>query len=356
MSSMSPGFVWMVSVRDLSWRWRRFLIATIAAALVLALTILLTGIVAHLNAEIERTIDALGGDGMVIAGDSAGPFTSISPLPAAARERLLAAGGVTKVDPVVLLFQTIDADPPIDAYVIGHEAGRLGSPPVNEGRSPETEGEVVIDASAGLAVGDEFKMGGLTFNVVGLGDGLTVLGERPNIYMTIGDAQLAFFAGQPIVSAFLVDHNPTALPPGYRFLSRAGEVDDLRRPLADTIESISLFRGLLWLVAAAIVGSVLYLSALERARDMAVMKATGAGNADLVLGLVLQAVALSLAASVVAIILAEALAPVFPAGISLPITLLLTAPAVALVVGVAGSLFGIRRVLRVDPALAFSGR
>lgn len=125
--------------------------------------------------------------------------------------------------------------------------------------------------------------------------------------------------------------------------------------LGDTIESISLFRGLLWLVAAAIVGSVLYLSALERARDMAVMKATGAGSADLILGLVLQAVALVPSASVVAIALTEALAPVFPAGISLPISLLLAAPGVALVVGVVGSLFGLRRVLRVDPALAFSG-
>jgi putative ABC transport system permease protein len=125
--------------------------------------------------------------------------------------------------------------------------------------------------------------------------------------------------------------------------------------MADTVDSISLFRSLLWLVAAAIVGSVLYLSALERSRDIAVLKATGAGGADLVLGLVLQAVVLAIGASIAAIVLAELLAPLFPAGISLPTSLLAMVPVVALLVGVVGSLAGLRRVLRVDPALAFGG-
>lgn len=355
MKSVSPGFVWMTSVRDLSWRWRRFLIATVAAALVLALTILLTGIVAHLDAEIDRTIDALGAEGMVIASEIPGPFTSVSPIPTVVREHLVATGGVSQADPVILLPQTIEADPPVDAYLIGYEPGRLGQPPVTAGRPPQADGEAAIDASAGFAIGDSLQVGGLTLTVVGLGDGLTVLGERPNVYMRAGEAQAAFFAGQPVASAFLVDRRPTALPEGTKFLPMEQAAEDLRRPMGDTIESIALFRTLLWLVAAAIVGSVLYLSALERARDMAVMKATGAGNADLVVGLILQATALSLAASLVAIVLAEGIAPIFPAGISMPFSLLVTAPVVALVVGIAGSLFGIRRVLRVDPALAFSG-
>ena len=47
-----------------------------------------------------------------------------------------------------------------------------------------------------------------------------------------------------------------------------------------------------------------------------------------------------MAASAVAVVLAEVLAPVFPAGISLPITLLARVPLVALAVGVVGSLAG----------------
>ena len=49
----------------------------------------------------------------------------------------------------------------------------------------------------------------------------------------------------------------------------AGEArDDLKRPLANAITTIDLLRFFLWVVAAAIVGSVLYVSALERSRDL----------------------------------------------------------------------------------------
>ena len=41
-------------------------------------------------------------------------------------------------------------------------------------------------------------------------------------------------------------------------------------------------RILLWIVAACIVGSIVYVSAIERTRDFAVFKATGASNGSLV--------------------------------------------------------------------------
>jgi putative ABC transport system permease protein len=50
-------------------------------------------------------------------------------------------------------------------------------------------------------------------------------------------------------------------------------------------------------VAAGIIGSIVYLSALERQREFAVLKATGAANRSLLAGLALQAVLLSAAAA-----------------------------------------------------------
>lgn len=352
--AMTPAFVWTTSARDLAWRWRRFMIATVAAALVLGLTVLLSGIIKHLDAEIRRTVDTLGADAFVVAADVPGPFTSIAALPEPT-EAALESAGATAADPIVAVPQTLRMDPAVDAYVIGYRPGGLGEPPVNEGRAPAADGEVAIDAKAGIALGGEVIVAGARFDVVGVTDGLTVLGERPNVYMTLADAQRAVFGGQPVATAFLVKGTIARLPDGVRLIDRDAAVADLRRPMVDTIESIELFRSLLWLVAAAIVGSVLYLSALERSRDMAVFKATGASSADLVAGLVLQALVLSLSASAVAVALALLLAPLFPAGISLPISLLLTVPIVAVVVGIVGSLAGLRRTLAADPAAAFGG-
>ena len=48
---------------------------------------------------------------------------------------------------------------------------------------------------------------------------------------------------------------------------------------------MSLMAGLLWVVAAMIVGSMIYMSALERTRDFAVFKAVGVPTRSILAGL-----------------------------------------------------------------------
>jgi putative ABC transport system permease protein len=352
-SGIAPSFVWRTTWRDLAWRWRRFLIATVATALVLGLTVLLSGIIEHLDGEVRRVVRAIG-DTYVVGEDVPGPFTSVSALPVGAESDLLAAG-TGRADPIITVPQTITLGEPMDAYLIGARPGGLGMPEVVAGRPPGADGELVVDQSAGLTPGDVLVVSGREFRVVGTTRGLTIWGERPLLYTTLADAQRVVFGGLPVATAFLVERAPVTVPPGLQVIDAAAATADISRPLGDTVASIRLFRTLLWVVAAAIVGSILYLSALERSRDMAVFKATGAATVDLVAGLVVQALLLAGAASALAIVLAAVLAPVFPAGVSLPALLLARAPAVAVSVGVLGSLAGLRRTVATEPALAFGG-
>ncbi len=69
------------------------------------------------------------------------------------------------------------------------------------------------------------------------------------------------------------------------------------RPLRGANQAMSLMAGLLWAVAALIVGSVIYLSALERTRDFAVFKAVGVATRSIMAGLAMQAVAVALLAA-----------------------------------------------------------
>ena len=133
-----------------------------------------------------------------------------------------------------------------------------------------------------------------------------------------------------------------------------GGGQDLKRPLADTIESISTFRTLLWIVATAIVGSVVYLSASERVGDFAVFKATGTSTQDLLGALVVQAVALSVSASVLAIGLAYLLRDV-PGHTAAAVPDRVMLPVIGLFIGVIASGAALRRAVTVDPALAFGG-
>jgi putative ABC transport system permease protein len=128
---------------------------------------------------------------------------------------------------------------------------------------------------------------------------------------------------------------------------------DLLRPLKSGTQSIYFIDILLWVVAAGIIGSIVYLSALERTRDFAVLKATGATDASLMAGLALQAALLSLVSVVIAIAVAKLLAPLFPFAVEITISAILTLTLVSMAVGLMASLAGLRRAITVDPALAF---
>jgi putative ABC transport system permease protein len=114
-------------------------------------------------------------------------------------------------------------------------------------------------------------------------------------------------------------------------------------------------RILLWLVAAGIIGSVLYLQAIERTRDFAVFKATGVTNRSLLVGLAIQAIALAISAAIAAIGLSFLLKPLMQMAIEIPGSAYVLLPVVAIVVGLIASLAGLRRAIGVDPALAFGG-
>jgi putative ABC transport system permease protein len=116
-----------------------------------------------------------------------------------------------------------------------------------------------------------------------------------------------------------------------------------------------MMRILLWIVAAGIIGSILYLQAMERTRDFAVFKATGVTGRALAFGLAAQAIVLALLATGVAILLSVALGPIMPIRVEIPGSAFLLMPVVAIVISVLASLAGLRRAVSVDPALAFSG-
>jgi len=227
---------------------------------------------------------------------------------------------------------------------------------VERGRPPTTGGETVLDEGAGRRIGDVVRLGGQPFTVVGLTSGVSVWAGVPAMFVVLADAQQLVFGGLPSATAVIVSGDPRSLPDGLRVLSVAQALTDLKRPLANALTTIDLFRILLWVVAAAIVGSVLYISALERSRDFAVYKAFGTGTADLVGTLVVESVVLTAVSAVVAVALSRALTGLFPAVISFPARTLLFLPVVAVGIGVLGSLAGARRAIAVDPAQAFAAQ
>ena len=228
-------------------------------------------------------------------------------------------------------------------------------PRVSEGRAPSTPDEVAVSSTLNRRVGDEIQMSTRTLRVVGIVPDSTSLARTPNVFLTTEGVQLLSYNGQPIISSIAIKGTPRQLPDGYQAVGRAAGASDLLRPVKVALGSITIVAGLMSIVAVLIIGSVVYLSALERLRDFAVFKAIGVPTRSILAGLALQAVVVALLAAVLGVIFSIVLGPMFPMLVVVPTIAYLGLPLAAIVIGLLASVAGFRRAVAVDPALAFGG-
>ena len=344
-----------VSLRDLQWRLRRFVIGVLATGLVFALALLISGVSGSFQQEVTRSVDAFHADRWVVAEQAFGPFTSSTLIAASAAHAAAREPGVQAADPVALLRTTVRVPKVTDLNVIGVVPHGVGAPEVSEGRPIAGRGEVVADRSLGVALGATLDLAGARFRVVGRTNGVSYYGGTPVVFVALTDAQRLLLGGQPLATAIVVRGSPTTAPAGLRVMTNSAVMTDLRRPLQKATQTIDFLRVLLWIIAAGIIGSVLYLQALERTRDFAVFKATGVSSGTLLLGIALQAMVLAVTAAATALVLAWLLTPTMAMNVAIPRGSYIALPIVAIVVGLVSSVFGLRRAVTVDPALAFGG-
>jgi putative ABC transport system permease protein len=339
----------------LQWRLRRFLIGVVAAGLVFALALLISGVSGSFHNEITRVVDAFHVDAWIVPNGVSGPFTSATVFPESEVAAVAATPGVRAAEPIAMFRTTIRTNAIRDLNLIGIVPGGIADPKLHDGRGLEKSGDLVVDDSLGLKLGRRIDISRRPFTIVGHTNGLTYFAGTPVALMSLADLQASNLTGAKLATAIVVQGRPSAAPAGFRTLSNADVIKDLRRPLQKPSQTIDFLRVLLWIVAAGIIGSVLYLQAIERSRDFAVFKATGVTTGTLLAGLVLQAVLLAMSAAVAALVLSLVLKPAVSMSVEIPPSAYLSLPIVAVAVGLLSSLVALRRALSVDPALAFGG-
>jgi putative ABC transport system permease protein len=315
----------------------------------------MSGVSASFDNEISRTVGSFRADGWVVRAESFGPFTGPATIPSSSAAAVRGLPGVRAADPVAVLRATTETPERANVNLIGVVPGGVGSPSGWQGRLLAGRGAAIADESLGLEVGDRLDLNGADFRVGGLATGRTYFAGIPTVTVSLRDAQRLGLGGRDLATAVVTRGRPAAAPAGLTVLGNGAVKEDLGRPVRQAKQTIALIRVLLWVVAAGIIGAVVYLSVLERVRDLAALKAIGVGTRQLVGGLVLQAGLLSLLAALLSVGLEEAIAPAMAMSVEVPALTFLTLPIVAVGVGVAASLIGLRRAVAIDPALAFAG-
>src|SRR4051794_20890205 len=96
-----------ITLADLRYRYRQFLIAVIGTAVVLAMAVLLSGLAHGFRTEVHDTVGAIGADRWVLSEQAHGRITSVATFDAAAVDRLASAPGVTRASGLAVLPQEV---------------------------------------------------------------------------------------------------------------------------------------------------------------------------------------------------------------------------------------------------------
>jgi putative ABC transport system permease protein len=214
---------------------------------------------------------------------------------------------------------------------------------------------MVVGTRSHIGLGRSVLLGATRFRVVGTISDRSLGAGIPMVYIGLPDAQRALLGGQRVVTAVVTRGVPDRLPAGLSSLTSRQVVDSTLKTLAGGIASIKNARVLMWVVAVIIVAALVYVSALQRVRDFAVLKALGSSSAMLFASLCVQAVIVTLIAGLVGLGLSTVMTGIFQQTVDVPPSAYYSLPIVAVVVGVGASLVAVRRAIGADPVAAFGG-
>ena len=346
--------MWLVGMRDVQYRYRRFLIAIAVTALVFGIAVAIDGIKQTLRGEPADLVTNFRADTWVVRKGSHGVFATTAVLPASVVDTLRTTPGVRSAEPVVTGRTTVMTGKRQSVDIIGYDL-RRGGPEITEGRATNGDREVVTGDGIDVAVGDRLRTTSGTFRVVGHANGSRYNGGTATLFLTPQGAQRVSVDSQPLVMGVAVRGRPESLPAGTASATNAALVSELRLAIKSASGTIDFVALLTWLIAAGVIGAIVYLTAIERTRDFAVLRATGSPKRLVVGGLMIQSLLVALVAAVLAVPLAFVLRIFMPLPVTISGSSVVQILLVGIVVGVLASLAAVRRAVTTDPALAFGG-
>ena len=200
--------MWRISLRDLQFRRRRFMIAIAATSLLFSMTLLMNGMSRGLHEEVRQIVDVIDVDGWIVAADTSGPFTAASVVPADGADLAERAPGVEAADPIVILHSTMSEPETKDVNLIGVEPGGLGHPDLAGGTELRQAGDAIADTALGFDIGQELVVAGHEVRVVGTADDITYYFGIPTVFVALRDAQEMAYQGQNLATAIITKGRP----------------------------------------------------------------------------------------------------------------------------------------------------
>jgi putative ABC transport system permease protein len=394
-----------LAIRDVKYRFGRFLLTAFGLGLLLATVMAMGGIYRGMVEDALSIVRAPGADLWVVQKDTNGPFAETSRIPDDLYRVVRAVPGVREASPIA--FQSVQLDyaaKSVRVQMIGYRPGNLGAPPaVAAGRAlAASRYEMVLDRKAGIPIGARLPMGRVTFTVVGLTEGIVSSSGDSTAYVSLQDAQeLQFLKANEAVrnerarlqaglganpalaslsaaslapilqntnlaNAILVRLEPWAEPNAvakrmerwnhYRAMTTAEQEDVLAKNVIERArQQILLFRIILLSVSTVIIALIIYTMTMEKTRDIATLKIIGAPNVKIGSLILQEALALGLLGYGFGAVLINLVYEYFPRRVAILAFDQYVLFGIVVAICVLASIVGIRRALSIDPTTAMGG-
>ncbi len=397
---------------DVRHRLGRFIGTSLGVALLFAVVLAMAGIYLGLVDDATILVRSVRTNLWVVQRGTRGPFADMSRLDPSIVARVAAMPSVKRARAFTyqvmqrehagrsLRFALVGLDFPVDcgeALALTH-----GRPIV------QPHGEIIADASLGLAIGDTLHVAREELRVVGLTKQLLASGGDGLIFASVADAQLLaedtpsdairaererrterlrqtdLGRAQPALEALTGD--PDFRAPALASSPIAAVLVDVEPARADAVmaslaqwpdtsvftsaeqeqllldgvvdkprKQLALFAVILVVTSSLLIGAVVYMMTLDKTHDIAVLKLMGASPWRLG-GLVLQqALAIGVVGYGIAVAIGVQAFPHFPRRVVLTEDTVMGVFALVLTISTVASILGIVHALRVDPARALEG-
>lgn len=363
------GTTVFVAWRDLRFARGRFVLIGSVVALITLLVGFLAGLTGGLATQNVSAVLGLPGDRLVLQQPSSGqPSFGESTIGREARVGWQTAAGVDEVVPVGIVqgraiagAASADGRSAVGVALFGLPAPGAGAGTVAS-LAPDRDDQVGLSAAAasdlGVGVGDRVTITGTTYRVASVG-GDAWYSHTPVLAMTpdawaAADRRLGG-DGAPTVLAVSgsPDWDAVAARTHTSAASHLGSLTALET-FRSEVGSLALMIAMLFGVSALVVGAFFTVWTMQRAGDVAVLKALGASTGSLVrdaLGQALVVLVVGIGVGTAAVVGLGALAGGALPFLLSPLTTLVPAVAMA-ALGLAGAAVALRTVTAADPLTA----
>lgn len=366
------------------WRWTihnllddrgRLVVSVSGVAAALVLVLLLDGVFAGTSEQIVAYPRQTDADVWVMQDGVSNMHMATSIVPDDREAAVRAVSGVSDVTPILYVNNFVEAGGrKWFSYVVGltPTAGRGGPWAMARGvRMPE-RGEAIVPEiiarEAGLDIGDSviimgrgLRIAGLTRETFSLANSVTwVHAADLAVLMAAGNsASYLLVKAEPGISARDLAARIDARVSGVHAMTRDAFVTSdraLALQMGADIIRVMTFVG--FAVGVLIIGFTVYTATMRRRRELAVTKALGARNGQLLGAIVAQTMLVTAGAFAVALGLAYAVQPLIEwlvpeVAVLYPAASVAKLAVAASAIGVVASWIPSRRVMRIDPGLVF---